>query len=203
MNWLTGFTIFMLVFGALFGIVMAGLNPWTDPAEAQLLYTQVEHQSNVDRLEEEKLAAQTQAEIAQIEAEKQAEVQRIAAEQAYQQGLRERDLRAYEIRLLIFNGLLGLGGLALIVTVASFALVRLRPQPITVSAKPVAAQTAPKAKIQQNERSQHRSMEEELSRINAEQCRLFAHYIQLHQRNRLHSPGLGKEAYQKLPLAGD
>lgn len=201
MNWITGFAAFILVVGVVAGVLLGGLNPWTDPAEAQVIYNEAEKQRKLDDLEYQKRAVQIEAEITEIEAQKQAELDRIAAEQAYQQGLLARQLAAYERRMVVLDSLLGLGGLALIGTGTGFAIIKVRAMKPAVRSKPASPRPAPPPHVSQTPPRRIPAAYEYMRR-NARQRELLQRYIDMQNAGSLLTPStMTKERYEKLPRA--
>ncbi len=96
MNWITGFTIIILVFGLMFGLVVSGINPWKNPAEAERIKAETAHLSVVHGLDEQLQQAKTEAEIASIQRQQEAEQKRFEAEQLYIEQLYAKKLTAYD-----------------------------------------------------------------------------------------------------------
>lgn len=67
MRWIVNFTLMIVVFGTILGLVLGGLNPWTNPAEANRINMETEHKQTMYTLEERLSTAKTEAEIQRIE----------------------------------------------------------------------------------------------------------------------------------------
>lgn len=202
MNWITGFAALLLIVGVVGGVLLGGLNPWTDPAEAQVIYNEAENQRKLVDLEYQKRAAQNEAEIAVIEAQNQAELDSIAAEQVYQRDLHARQLEAYERRMIVLDGLLGLGGLAFISTGTAFVIIKIRATKPAVRAKPAFTRPAPiPAALPTPPRRRIPPVYEHM-RNEARQRELLQRYINLQEAGSLLTPAaMTKERYNKLPRA--
>lgn len=71
MKWIVNFTMIIVFFGIIFGLVLGGLNPWKSPAEADQIYMETAHQQAVYQLEERLMQAKTDSEIQAIQREQE------------------------------------------------------------------------------------------------------------------------------------
>jgi len=212
MNWITGFTIFLLIAGAIFGLFAAGtdiINPTTSQAEAQRMDAETRHLEAMNQFEEQRAAAETEAEIAAIrhqqeleEARYEAELARIAADQNYYEQMLNIKLNARQISLVTLVVLAGTAGIALIIVGTKFALVRIEMHSPTSPATPIAAKQATTQPTSPATPRQHSPNGYEQMRIEARQRELLDRHITLQRVHNACDPkGTSKEDYDKLPLA--
>jgi hypothetical protein len=91
MRWIIGFTILILIVGVVSGVLMGGLNPWQNPAEAERIRINTAHQAAMNALQEQMAQAKTEADIQFIQrAEKMLDAQNAHDIQALAQDLENR-----------------------------------------------------------------------------------------------------------------
>ncbi len=67
MRWIVSFTLIIIIFGTVFGLILGGLNPWTNPAKANRMNIETAHKQAVYQLQEQLARARTEAEIQEIQ----------------------------------------------------------------------------------------------------------------------------------------
>lgn len=205
MNWISGFTLLLLVTGLIVGLCVAGtdlLNPTTSQAEAERISAETRHLEVMNQLEEQRAAAKTEAEIARIRHEQgleetryQAELARIAADQAYYERMQAIKANAYEAFMMVLIIVAGAGGVSLLVIVTKSVLARI---PATVPAH----SRMPARPSNQQPAYRHSPNGYEMERINARQRELLEIAItQRRVRAACAAENMSREEYNKLPLA--
>ncbi len=207
MNWISGFALLLLVTGLVVGLCVAGtdlLNPVTSQAEAERISVETRHLDVMNQLEEQRVAAKTEAEIARIrhqmeleEARYQAELAHIAADQDHYERMLNIKAMASEGAIVVALILCGAGGISLIIVRTKLALARIPAN----SAAPSPAATKQPSR-QTTRRHSPNGYEQE--RINARQRELLELAItQRRVRAACNGKNMTPEEYRNLPLAGD
>lgn len=207
MNWISGFTILILVTGLIVGLCVAGadlLNPTTSQAETERIQAETRHLDAMNRFEEELAAAKTAQEVARIrqemgieEARYQAELARIAADQAQYERMLNIKANAYQGFMIVSLIISGAGGISLVVIGTKFFLARIPAEGAALSS---AAATQPPRQIVRR----HSPNGYEQMRINARQRELLERTILLKRMNTIcNQRDINPSDYNKLPLAGD
>lgn len=201
----------LLVAGTTIGLLAANtdlLNPVTSQAEAESIQAKTRHMDMMNRLEEERSTAQTQAEIARIqhqqeqeEARHQAELARIAADQNYYRQMQTINLNAKQGFVNVMLVLSGAAGIAIIFIGTRYVLVRIEaaapaPRLAPTAVKPNAQRTA--AQPRQRSPNGYEQM-----RIQARQRELLERAIRLGLEHAASDSvsNMTDEQYNRLPLA--
>lgn len=200
--------LILLIAGAIVGLCVAGtdlINPTTSQAEARRMDVETRHLETMHQLEEQRVAAKTEAEIARIrhqqeleEARYQAELARIAADQAHYKRMLVIQANIYKGAMTMLLIVAGSAMMMLIFIGTRFALVRIQPVSSTLPATPPAAKrTASPAQPRQHSPNGYEQM-----RIQARQRELLDRYITLQRVHDACNPkGMSRKEYDKLPLA--
>src|SRR5688572_19701770 len=116
MRWIINFTLMVIVFGIIFGLLAGGLNPWKGPAEANRINMETAHQQKLYALQEQLAQAKTEADVQAIRREQEMleaqyvhDKQILAQDVVHQQRLNE----ALVTLLVWFGGALSIGVMAL------------------------------------------------------------------------------------------
>lgn len=209
MNWITGFTLVILVTGLIVGLSVAGtdlLNPTTSQAEAGRIATETRHLDVMNQLEEQLATAETEAEIARIhheqeleEARYQAELARIAADQTHYEKMLNIKANVYQGFMNVLMVVTGTAGVMLIFVGARFALPRIQAHTPTLPPAPTKQPNDHLAHIRQHSPNGY-----EQERINARQRELLERAVtQRRVRAACDHKNITLEEYKNLPLAGD
>ncbi|MBI5295357.1 MAG: hypothetical protein HY869_07760 [Chloroflexi bacterium] len=103
MNWITGFAAFLIIVGVITGTLLGGLNPWTDPAEAESIHVENEHQHIMNQLDEQLAQAKTEADIQAVHNQQALENAKYEHEmQLLEQDLIHRDI-AFKMRMNVLT----------------------------------------------------------------------------------------------------
>ena len=136
--------VVLLVAGAFVGLSAAGtdlLNPNTSSAEADRVRAKTEHDSIMNRLEEQRETVKTEAEITSIQRQQEAEQKRFEAEQLYIEQLYAKKLTAYDGLMRVRDTFLLALGLSmsgsLFLFVGGKVLVMYRTVPVNLKAAQV------------------------------------------------------------------
>jgi UPF0716 family protein affecting phage T7 exclusion len=207
MNWISGFTLLIVILGVIIGVGLVGtdlLNPVTSQAEAERMQAETRHMDAMNQLEEQLTAAETQAEIGKIrhemeleDARYQAELARIAADQNYYEQVLAIKLSARQGFTIVLIVLSGVAGIAIILIGTKVALQRIH---VPAAAAPSTANNiAPTAQPRRHSPNGYEQM-----RIQARQRELLDRSITIRRMNAAcKATNPSKEEYNKLPLAGD
>lgn len=209
MNWISGFTILLLVAGVIVGLSLAGtdlLNPIRSPAEADRIAAETRHLDAMNQLEEQLTAAETAAEIARIhhemeleEAHYQAELARIAADQVQYERMLNIKANAYEGFMIVLIVVTGAAGLSLTFVGTKFSLARI--QALTPAPLPIPKKQADAHPVHIH---RHSPNGYDQMRIQARQRELLDRYIAIQRiRAACNYKNITPEEYNNLPRAGD